>query len=178
MLMLNHSVGITCSTISLFPLFSSSSSSSGSNGDGVREATKCQRMSCRHVVWITLHSSQLNAWQTKRISLMTENKSGISIHELHIYINLPHQWLQPLSVKCPYLNKYCRHTSIANTLQADFLSACLMATSRPSKSWCWITKAKTGHWKFLSPLLSEPCAEISLDSSGEGCRKSEDPTSV
>lgn len=68
-------------------------------------------------------------------------------------------------------------TSMANTLQADFLSACLMATSRPSRSWCWITKARTGHWKFLSPLLREPWAEISLDSSGEGCLSREDPTS-
>lgn len=67
---------------------------------------------------------------------------------------------------------------MAKTLQADFLSACLMATSRPSRSWCWITKARTGHWKFLSPLLREPWAEISLDSSGEGCRSREDPTSV
>lgn len=67
---------------------------------------------------------------------------------------------------------------MANTLQADFLSACLMATSRPSRSWCWITKARTGHWKFLSPLLREPWAEISLDSSGDGCLNREDPTSV
>lgn len=67
---------------------------------------------------------------------------------------------------------------MANTLQADFLSACLIATSRPSRSWCWMTKARTGHWKFLSPLLREPWAEISLDSSGEGCRSREDPTSA
>lgn len=67
---------------------------------------------------------------------------------------------------------------MANTLQADFLNACLMATSRPSRSWCWMTKARTGHWKFLSPLLREPWAEISLDSSGDGCRNREDPTSV
>lgn len=75
-------------------------------------------------------------------------------------------------------NAVYSYTSMAKTLQADFLSACLMATSRPSRSWCWITKARTGHWKFLSPLLREPWAEISLDSSGEGCRSREDPTSV
>lgn len=69
-------------------------------------------------------------------------------------------------------------TSMANTLQADFLSACFMATSRPSRSWCWITKARTGHWKFLSPLLREPWAEISRDSSGDGWRNREEPTSV
>lgn len=66
---------------------------------------------------------------------------------------------------------------MAKTLHADFLKACFMATSSPSRSWCWITKARTGHWKFLSPLLSEPWAEISLDNSGEGCRNREDPTS-
>ncbi|TNN64533.1 hypothetical protein EYF80_025281 [Liparis tanakae] len=53
-----------------------------------------------------------------------------------------------------------------------------MATSRPSRSWCWMTNARTGHWKFLSPLLREPCDEISRDSSGDGCRSREEPTSV
>lgn len=69
-------------------------------------------------------------------------------------------------------------TSMANTLQADLRSACFIATSRPSRSWCWITNANTGHWKFLSPLLREPWAEISRDNSGEGWRSSDDPTSV
>ena len=52
-----------------------------------------------------------------------------------------------------------------------------MATSRPSRSWCWMTKASTGHWKFLSPLLREPCAEMSRDSSGDGWRSRDEPTS-
>lgn len=55
------SSGRTCSRFSLFPLFSSSSSSSVSKGDGVRDATKCHRISWREVVWVTLHSSQLKA---------------------------------------------------------------------------------------------------------------------
>lgn len=41
-----------------------------------------------------------------------------------------------------------------------------------------MTKAKTGHWKFRSPLERELWAEISRESSGDGCRKREEPTSI
>lgn len=67
---------------------------------------------------------------------------------------------------------------MAKTRQADFLKACFIAISRPSRSWCCITKAKTGHWKFRSPLERELWAEISRESSGDGCLKREEPTSI
>lgn len=70
------------------------------------------------------------------------------------------------------------NTSMAKTRQADFRKACFIAISSPSKSWCWITNANTGHWKFLSPLERELWAEINRESSGDGCLRREDPTSI
>ena len=62
-------LSLTCSAFSLFVLFSSSSSSSGSTGAGVRDATKCHRISWREVVWMTLHRSQLKACTKEKVKL-------------------------------------------------------------------------------------------------------------
>lgn len=68
-----------------------------------------------------------------------------------------------------------------NTLQAAFLSACLMASCNPSRSCLWTMKDITGLCNVLSPSFSEPPLStdfISADMAAEGCFNRDIPPST